>query len=858
VLVERSDQLATLRGVLAEAVGGTGRLVFLGGEAGVGKTALVEQVAATASGARVRRGTCDNVTTAAPLGALIDAVPELADVVADSAAVSRLALFGKVRATLATSPTLLVVEDLHWADEATLDMVRFIGRRLADLPLMIIATFRDDEVSAHHRLATVIGDLAAEPGVRRLTLAPLSREAVRELAAGSATDVDELYRRTGGNPFYVTEVLGTGLEVVPVTVRDAVLARVSRLGAGARDALAAAAVLGNRGELDLVAAVAGQPVQVLDECVAGGALVSRPDGTVAFRHELARLAVEQTIAPAASAQLHRAALRELTARDPGDDRALAHHAAGCGDAVALLHHATRAAARSSRLGAHREAAALYRLALRASGQPPETRADLYRALSYECYLTDQLEEALATQRQAMEVCELAGDEAGVGASLRWQSRLSWFVGRNSDARRYAVRAIDYLEPYGEGHELAMAYSNLAQLEMLESRATESLGWGERALTLARRIDDTEVVIHALNNLGTTLFNIGETAQGRLRLDESLELALAHDAQEHVARAYTNLGSGMALQRRFGDAVPILTTGIAYCEDRDLDSWTRYMGGWQASSLAEQGRYDDAVDLATRILGHPHLSPVSGIQAAVAFAKVTAQRGGDPGDVLDQAWESATRTGEAQRLVPVAAARAEFAWLSGRVREIPAAVGPAWDAAAAAGDPWGCGELSWWLRLAGVDPAGDAALAEPFAAMIAGDFAAAGATWRDLGARGWEAICLGLANDLDSARDGLRIADELGATALRTALLRTRHERGLPVPRAPRATSRSNPALLTARELEVLTLAAEGLSNAEIAQRLYLSDKTAGHHMSAVLRKLDEPGRARAVAKARRLGILPQT
>ena len=210
VLIERAGFLASLEGLLREALDGSGRLVFLGGEAGL----------------------------------------------------SRLRLFRKVREALSESPMLLLLEDVHWADEATLDILRYLGRRLAGLRLMILATYRSEEVGRDHPLTVVMGDLAGLAGVVRMQLPALSVTGVRQLleAAGSALDADATFQRTGGNPFYVTEVLGAGAEQVPATVRDAVLARVSRLSQAGREAAAAASVLGRRAETGFLAAVSGQPL----------------------------------------------------------------------------------------------------------------------------------------------------------------------------------------------------------------------------------------------------------------------------------------------------------------------------------------------------------------------------------------------------------------------------------------------------------------------------------------------------------------------------------------------------------------------------------------------------------------------
>ena len=351
VLIERADFLASLQGLLGEAHGGSGRLVFLGGEAGVGKTTLAAALTDAADAQVVRRGSCDNVTMAEALGPLVDALPEVAEMLDGEAGVSRLRLFRHVRDMLSEPPTLLVLEDVHWADEATLEVLRFVGRRLGGTRLMILATFRSEEVGSDHPLTVVLGDLAALPGVIRMQLPALTPTGVRQLLdqTGSALDAGEVYQRTGGNPFYVTEVLAVGSERVPATVRDAVLARVSRLSRAGREVLDAAAVLGRRVEINLLAGVSGQSLAAVDECLRRGALVADND-TVAFRHELTRLAVDQSLSPGLRAGIHARALAQLTARESADDRRLAHHAAGCGDRAAVLRHAPLAAARAARLG----------------------------------------------------------------------------------------------------------------------------------------------------------------------------------------------------------------------------------------------------------------------------------------------------------------------------------------------------------------------------------------------------------------------------------------------------------------------------------------------------------------------------
>ena len=294
-LLERGVFLNELHEALQYVARGLGRLVLISGEAGVGKTALVRAFCAEVrSGARVLGGACDALFTPRPLGPLADIAEEtgepLAELVRCGARPHEVLIALQVE--LRARPTVLVLEDLHWADEATLDVLRLLGRRAEATRALVLATYRDDELDREHLLRVVLGGLGATPGIGHLTLPPLTVEAVRALAGPHGVDGDELYRRTRGNPFFVTEALRTGGDVLPPTVRDAVLARVARLSPQARRVLDTVAVVPARADLWLLEAVAPHELERLDECLASGVL-EEVGMALGFRHELARLAVEQ-------------------------------------------------------------------------------------------------------------------------------------------------------------------------------------------------------------------------------------------------------------------------------------------------------------------------------------------------------------------------------------------------------------------------------------------------------------------------------------------------------------------------------------------------------------------------------------
>ena len=861
LLLEREPLLATLESYLAEAAGGRGRLVFVYGEAGAGKSSLVAQFSASVEGALcVLHGACDGGNTPRPLGPLADVASPLGAEVEEELALEspkRRRLFPAVRAAFAAEPALFVIEDVHWADEATLDLIRFLGRRLDDVPLLILATFRDDEVRAGHPLTVVMGDLATVAGVARMRVPLLSVRSVGELIDDANSDLDaaDLHQRTGGNPFFVTEAIAAHTDQVPPSVRDAVLARAARLSTSARAVLNSASVIGLRAEIPLLVAVSGESTAAVDECVEFGVLVDAGE-QVSFRHDLARQAIDEALPSGTRLRLHRLVLDCLRERGVADHRRLAFHAERCGDGEGVTVHAPQAAQRAAQLGSHREAASHYRAALRHGHMLTEpARADLLEALSYECYLTDQISDAISTRLQALDLRQAVADPLRDGESLRWLSRLSWFNGRNDDAERYATEAVASLGPSGPSLQLAMAYSNVSQLRMLADDVDGALLWGSRAIELGRAIGDQAVLSHALNNVGTALLHRGEVSEGTARLEQSLDIALATEAEEHAARAYTNLGAGHVERRLLATSEQFLRKGIAYCAERDLDTWRLYMEAWLARALVEGGHYEEALRLTRGILRHPHLSPITQMTALTVTALVAVRRDDSAAEaLLDQADTLAGPTGEAQRVAPVAAARAELAWSQGSAPEIIDQTDAAWRAALARGTGWRVGELAWWRFVAGERSPVPVDVAEPFALMLADRAREAAAAWAAVGSPWWEALALARSAELSDTRKALTILDQLGAVATARAVIRDLRLRGLPVPRGPRSATRENPAGLTERELEVLQLLIAGLSNFEVAQRLTLSEKTVGHHVSAVLRKLGARSRSRAVAMAAEMGM----
>ena len=662
-LLEREDVLGELAGWLAEVPRGGGRVVLIGAEAGLGKTVLLREFARRHPRARFLWGACDALFTPRPLAPVLDVARQVEGPLQQAirARADRDEIFDAALNELERRPAVLVFEDLHWADEATLDFVKLLGRRIAGTRALVVLTYRDDEVRADSPLQTVLGDLPRAT-TRRVALKPLSTEAIAELASGGGPEVRELHRVTGGNPLFVTEVLAAPGTIVPGTIREAVLARAARLTPGARRIAELVSVVPAAAEGWLVETLLDPTSRDVDDCLRIG-MVRHSDGSIGYRHELVRRAMETSLPGGRLRELHAAVLGALATRSDVAPARLAHHAAGAEDGAAVRTYGIEAAVQAAAVGAHREAASHYSAALKqVAADDVVAQADLHERLSYEYYLTDQIALALEHRHAALEAWTALDQPLRRGDAQRWLSRLSWFLGRRADAECCSREAIATLEALPVGRELALAYSNQAQLDMLAFHADSAVAWATRAIELAQAMHDEEVLCHALNNRGAALL-FGHASEGQNDLERSLRIALEHNFQEHAARAYTNLASTAVSMRQYEIGRQYLAQGIAYCEPRDLDSWRLYMLAWQARERFECGAWLEAGEAAEAVLAVT-ASPIARLPALTTLAHLRLRRGDlDADSPLAEARELAATASEIQRTAPLLTASAERAWLA---------------------------------------------------------------------------------------------------------------------------------------------------------------------------------------------------
>jgi DNA-binding NarL/FixJ family response regulator len=863
-LLERDQEVAALAALLDESVSGQGHVAVISGEAGIGKTTLVEHVLAQApTGVRLLWGACEALFAPRPLGPLFDIADHLPPMIraALEGDAQRATLFAAVLEELRSKPTVLVIEDLHWADEATLDFIKHLARRITQTKTLLLLTYRDEELGRHHPLRLVLGDLPTRE-VTRLRLPPLSEAAVATLASQAARSAHELYRTTSGNPFFVTEILASGAAdaaQVPTSVSDAVLARVARRSREAQRLLEVASVAPNRIERWVVEALGADHDLALDECLVAGLL--HLDGQLlAFRHELARQAVQGALSVARRQTLNAQVLRALLQSEiePAALARLAHHATQAEDTALVLRFAPAAARQAAARGAHREAAAHYQTALRYADQmAPEQHAELLDASSYELYLTGQMEKAIPPCEAALALWRALDQPEKAGHTLYQLSMISYQLGKHSEYRQYGLAAVELLETLPPGPALARAYANMSCASMLISDVAQAVSWGVRAIALGERVGDLESVGAALTFMGSAEMNAGQLG-GLARMERSLAIALEQGFEEQAARAYSNL-AGMSVRRNaYDQAERYLRAGLAYCADHDLDFISQRMRTDWALMRFNQGVWVEAEEEITAILSIPSLAPIRRVVPLLMLVLLRTRRG-DPGAqaALDEVRDLSLTTAEPQHIAPMAAARAEWRWLQGDLVGCVAEAAVGFQLTQARNDSHNGRDLAIWLWRGGALTEAPPDTYAPHALHIAGDWRGAADAWGELGCPYEQALAL-LDGDESAQREALALFERLGArpaAEITRQRLRQAGIRGLP--RGPQRATAANPYGLTPRQLEILLLLAGGLRNSEIADRLSTTPKTVEHHVTAVLAKLQARSRAEAVSIAHSAGLIPR-
>lgn len=859
-LLERDDELGLLTGLVEDAVRGRGCLVLVGGEAGLGKTSLVrglrnvlpQEIAFVSGG-------CEPLSVPVPLGALRELVDAAGS--ADLAALGsddRLTLAREVRVALAArAPAVAVVEDAHWADPLTLDLLRILARRVEETGVVVVVTYRNDEVAANPALGLLLGDLVSSPAVRRIALRPLSDAAVQELAAGSGLDAHRLLRATGGNPFLVVEAIAAG-GLLPASVRDAALARAGRLSPAAARVVDVAAAIGQRFEPALLRALVGDCTGAVEEALARGVLVA--DGAMlGFRHELIREALELSISPPRRAELHARVFAALAEQPDGTANArLAHHAELGGLPDEAARHAMLAAAEAERVGALRETYLQAGRALRLGrGLGPTERFELlvqYARASN--FANPDLQDGADAANQAARLAGELGDDRRRGQALMSLSYNLWSLERLVEARSAAEQAVAAFEPTEDVASLAWARATVMRMDATGFDPGAAVETAPSVLAVAEEAGLEELRLDVLISLALARGHEGEREALQI-LADALEAARDGGFTIRVVRTYVNLMTVAVALREHERVDQTAAEALPLLEEWQVSPLPiMAIRFYRARSLLDRGRWDEAVGIA-RLRERwwkgefPMACAIEGL--------IKARRGEAGADgLLEQAWRELTDLvgAESARHGMMRLGMVEAAWLRGDRAAALAELVAARDSPATARFARSGGELALWGARLGIEFELPVGAAEAVRLEIEGDWRRAIACWRESEAP-YEAALAALPGDDRAAREAVATLHKLGARAAARAFARERAARGARAARGPRRSTLAHPAGLTRREQEVLQALETGASNAAIAAALHLSERTVAHHVSAILGKLGAPNRHLAIEQARRRGLLAE-
>ena len=856
-LLERDDVLQRLDELFESARDGNGHAVLVRGEAGIGKTSAVRTVTdAHSEDAHILWGGCDDLLTARPLGPVWDMAldePSLGQALRGQ---DRYEVFGLVLELMARSlrPTIVVIEDVHWADEATLDLVKFLGRRIDRTHGLLVLTYRDGQMPGDQPLRVALADIGASV-LERITLSPLSLAAVSEMALEAGGDSEGLWELTAGNPFFLTEVLAADHESVPSSVRDAVMGRVARLSPASRSLVELVSVVPGSAELELIEAVLGPSAEAVSEAEAAG-VIEANENALAFRHELARRSVEADLRPIERREINLSVL--LAVEELGYDVArAAHHARVGGDVDSLVRLAPIAARRAADMESHRESVAHLRaLEPYLDRLDVEMRADLVDLWAYEEYLASEIGQAGEIIGTGIALRRRLGDPEKLGNSLLIGSRIAWVRNRRTAAVEMADEAASVLKSVG-GEPLGMAYSAISQLALYAGDEKRTRLFGEKALAVAGE-GPSQARAQALNNMGSVRM-IARYPEGLEEVEQSFamstDLRLTHDQ----IRAAVNIGWVAIYYRDLPTAEVWAGRAHELAMEREMLSVDSFTMGELALIDEMRGRWAEAESKARSVLQNLGGYDTSNLVASTLLGRIQARRG-EPDAIIRllDGWERALQTDEIQRTAPAAIALAEYVWIGGKLDQaILTGLREVLADCLERDSPWMTGELAYWLYLiGGIDRIPEVA-PEPYQLSAARDWEGAAAFWEECGIPYDRAVALST-GPTEARLESLTIFDDLGATPLAARLRSELAHAGVRgVPRGPVRATRENPFGLTMRQMDVLQLLAEGMSNAEIADRLFVSSRTVDHHVSAILGKLGADTRSAAVAAARDAALLAQ-
>lgn len=850
MLVERERDLERLNELLDGAASSGRRVVLVPGEAGLGKTSLVSVfLDDIADRAHVLSGDCDDLLIPQPLGPVWDMAREEPTLLGplerkDARAVME-ALFALASRSL--RPTVVVVEDLQWADDGTLDLVRFLGRRASSLHGLLLLTFRDNEVHDEHPLRAVIGGLPPS-SLERISLKPLSRDGVAAMIGTGELDPDRVVDLTGGNPLFVHEIVMSGTEHIPASISASILARVATLTPRARRLLDVVSVMLGDVDIELVELLIGGSRVEQSECERRG-LLRFADGAVRYSHEVVRRVVESALSSADRRHLNQQVLAALPVT--ADPSTVVHHARKAGDIDTILQAAPLAARVAMDLGSHREALAHLSVLEPhlARFDPIEQAGTLVDVARVEFYMEQRA--ALDHLERGIELLRVAGAELELANALTLGIRVMEHSGLPDHATACAEEAISILEAHPPSSDLAFALNQQGWLHLMLGSWERALELTDRALAVAELVGDQRTIVDSAITRAIHLLTKGDRAGFRL-LEECRSRAEEHGLHFEEARALLNLGLNSWPLRPMDQAIEALLRARATAERYDILSYVNGATGALAYAWLESGDWIAAESAALEALESHTAQPFALYALACLYARSDRPRAAA---MVERLWTEAHCSAEPQHLDRAAAAAAEYMWLTGdvdagRLESIKSLH----RVALASGFEPTRSQLTFWLWKLGLLDEIPGDLWRPFLAVMRGE-PEEGAEKFQLAGRPYDRALALMHGDDQAQLEALGVFQALGARLTARRLRRALHERGVRVPRRRTATTRSHPAGLTSRQAEVLDLVAQGLTSHQIGDHLFISSRTVDNHIAAIVLKLDARDRQDAVAIARRVGAM---
>ena len=862
-LIERAGFLSSLQNKFEGVVKGDGHCVLICGEAGIGKTSLVKSFCQSQKkDYNVLKGICDALFTPRPLAPLYDIFWQLEgeaweDKVKNA---NRSELFTSFlhELEIQKQTTIIVFEDIHWADEATLDFIKFFARRITNVQCLFILTYRDNEIYSNHPLRNVLGQLP--PGAfTKMQLAPLSRKAVEKLALEKGWSGEDVYSISGGNPFYVTEILASYSTGVPENIRDSILSVYNRMDEKAKHIWQILSVLPTAFEIKYLEKMEPAYADAIENYLDLKILIL-DKGRIFFKHELYRRTIETSLSPLLRIALNKKILELfLESFEVNNEiERIIHHAKNANEYEIVVKYAPVAAKQAAALGAHVEACRLYFSAIEYyRGNDKDLLIQFYEGYAYECYLTNQTKEAIIYSSKSLEIWKEKNNAEKISS---WQRLLSgmWWNDNLKKAENFAMQAIEVLNNQPASKAKAMAYSNMSQLKMFADAPGESIYWGEKAITLAKELNDNAILSYALGNVGSVQIRIpAQRQEGLELLQQSLDIALQNSYHEHAARAYAKLGFSGIIIKDNELANRSIETGIPYCEENNLDLWRLYILGIKASLKLDTGNWNEAAAIADSLIKNEATSKMIKIFALTVLARIKMRRGNEEDllSILTEAKEMAFETIELQRIIRALTAFLEYEWITGRRFIEKEALESTIKMIEELGNIYDNSEFAFWLLKARDQKLQLKETYEGYDMSSPAKAKSAAALWKKSGFPFNEALAL-LEGNEDDKREAIKIVQDLGANAIYEKMKFDMRNAGIKsIPRGIRKATRSNAAHLTERELDVLQLMKEGLQNKEIGAKLFISPRTVDHHISSILFKLDVNSRAKAVRQAVHLELI---